>query len=242
MNTTELYLDLMKRVLTGEIYDDACMLSGRFDPALRRQGMDHPATALTKVGWERLDNIESCIRDVINSGVPGDVVEAGVFRGGAVIFMRACLEALGDSERSVHVCDSFEGFPQERAAIDRGIDFRWDHTYSVESVRANFAKFQLLDDRVRFVEGWFDQSLTTAPIESIAVLRADGDLYTSTKDILNALYPKVSPGGYVIIDDYGDIPGCRQAVSEYRAAHNIRDEIRIVDWTGAYWKKACLSG
>jgi O-methyltransferase len=69
------------------------------------------------------------------------------------------------------------------------------------------------------------------------VLRLDGDLYESTMDALTALYPKLSPGGYAIVDDYGAIPACRQAVHDYRDAHGITEPIQEVDWTGAYWQR-----
>jgi len=90
---------------------------------------------------------------------------------------------------------------------------------------------------VRFLKGWFRDTLPAAPIERLAVLRLDGDMYQSTMDTLVNLYPKVSQGGYVIVDDYGAIPACRQAVNDYRAANGITEEIRDIDWTGIFWQK-----
>ena len=74
-------------------------------------------------------------------------------------------------------------------------------------------------------------------MERLAVLRLDGDLYESTMDALVSLYPKVEAGGYIIIDDYNDIAACRQAVTDYRSAHRITEDIVNVDWTGVYWRK-----
>ena len=108
---------------------------------------------------------------------------------------------------------------------------------TVDDVRSNFARYGLLDDQVEFLVGWFADTLATAPIEKLAVMRLDGDFYESTMDALSALYPKLSVGGYVIIDDYGCIDACRAAVHDYREAHGITDEIKLIDWTGAYWKR-----
>jgi O-methyltransferase len=104
-------------------------------------------------------------------------------------------------------------------------------------VQANFRKFGLLDDRVRFLKGWFRDTLSQAPIKAVAVLRLDGDMYESTMDALTHPYPKLSVGGYVIIDDYGTIPACRKAVDDFRESHGIRDEMREIDWTGIYWQR-----
>jgi hypothetical protein len=109
---------------------------------------------------------------------------------------------------------------------------------SQEQVRANFARYDLLDDQVQFLEGWFKDTLPTAPVGALAVLRLDGDYYESTIQILEALYHKVSPGGFVIVDDYGCIEACRQAVTDFRADNAIEDPIVAVDWTGVYWRRS----
>ena len=100
----------------------------------------------------------------------------------------------------------------------------------------NFARYGLLDDRVVFLQGWFKDTLPSAPIEKLALLRLDGDMYESTLDALGNLYPKLSPGGYCIIDDFFLGP-CRLAVEEYRAAHAIEAEMRVIDTCSAYWRK-----
>ena len=109
---------------------------------------------------------------------------------------------------------------------------------SADQVRDNFDRYGLLDERVRFLEGWFADTLSTAPIERLAILRLDGDLYESTMDAFTALYPKLSVGGYVLVDDYGAWEPCRKAVDDYRAAHNITDEITPIDWTGIHWRRS----
>lgn len=107
---------------------------------------------------------------------------------------------------------------------------------SLETVKHNFKKYGLLDARVKFIKGWFKDSLPNAPINKLAILRIDGDMYESTMDALIYLYPKLSVGGYVIIDDMIN-ESCTKAVSDFRMRNNISDKIVEIDWTGAYWKK-----
>lgn len=212
-----------------------------FDPIARGEGRDWPYDAETMVGLKRLDNLEQCVTTVIKDGVPGDLLEAGVWRGGSVIFMRALLEVLGDETRTVWAADSFRGLPPPDPSVsaDRG-DKHHEQPFlavSLDDVRKNLRKYGFLDDRVRFLEGWFSETLPKAPVESLAVLRADGDMYASTMDILVPLYPNVSEGGFVIIDDYGAVPGCRQAVHDFRTANSITDPMLEIDWSGVYWRK-----
>lgn len=207
----------------------------------REVGLDWPAHAETMVGLRRLDNVEHCVTQVIRNQVPGDLVETGVWRGGTSIFMRALLMALGDTQRKVWLADSFQGLPAPNSAEypqDEGLVIDDPLlAVSVDTVKANFARYGLLDDRVEFIVGWFKDTLGQAPIDRIAVLRLDGDLYESTMDSLSALYPKLSIGGYLIVDDYGAIPACRRAVEDYRSANGIQEPIEIIDWTGAYWQR-----
>jgi len=210
---------------------------------LRDDGRDWPSAAETMVGLKRLSSLRDCVSTALREGVPGDLLEAGTWRGGSAIFMRAVLEARGDTGRAVWVADSFQGVPPpdpEKYPADAGDTFwTWDElAVPLEQVKANFAKYGLLDDRVRFLEGWFKDTLPGAPIDSLAVLRVDGDLYESTLDTLRPLYPKVSPGGFVIVDDYGCVPACRQAVDEFREEHSITAPLEKIDWTGVLWRKS----
>ena len=265
-----LYLDLLKRVLTRSIFPEefrpvdphkgtvrrllflplmklfsamGLRLVRRFeyDAERRREGLDWPPDADTMLGLNRLDHLEGCIEDVVRRGIPGDLIETGVWRGGATILMRAALEAFGDGERAVWVADSFRGLPKpDPKQKDDVKDAYWRKPVlaaSLQDVKANFAKYGLLDDRVRFLPGWFRDTLPKAPIDKLAVLRLDGDLYESTMDALEALYPKLSVGGHCIVDDYSIVPGCKRAVDEYRAREGITEEILVVDWGCVYWKR-----
>jgi O-methyltransferase len=211
--------------------------------SIREFGMDWPAQALTMIGKVRLDNIQACVERVLEDDIPGDVIEAGVWRGGATIFMRAILRAYGDTQRKVWVADSFRGLPRPNVAkypADRGYDLSvWRGlAVSADEVRENFRRFQLLDDQVVFLEGWFAETLPVAPIDRLAVLRLDGDLYESTMDALTHLYPRLSPGGFAIVDDYYSAPPCRQAVDDFRRANAIDEEMMRIDWSGAFWRRA----
>lgn len=212
------------------------------DPAGRMEGRDWPPFAETMIGRRRLDNVVECVTSALRDGVPGDLIETGVWRGGSTILMRGILAAWADTGRRVWVADSFQGVPPpdaERYPADREVRLDGIATLevSLEAVRANFAHYGLLDDQVVFLPGWFKDTLAGAPIESLAVMRLDGDLYQSTMDALVALYPKLSVGGYVIVDDYGGIEACRRAVTDYRRAHGIEEPIQAVDWTGVYWRR-----
>jgi hypothetical protein len=241
----QLYLDLLKRCLSNVIYQDHSVLEGKdrpFDLGKRVEGRDWPAQAHTMIGLHRLDNLHFCVEDVLARGVPGDLMETGVWRGGATILMRAILKVNGVTDRLVWAADSFEGLPPPNAdkyPLDKTLTLNQfkELAVSLEQVQLNFRRYNLLDDQVRFLKGWFRDTLPGAPVKRLAVLRLDGDLYESTMDTLVHMYPKVSSGGYVIVDDYGDIPPCRQAVHDYRAQHRIVEEIMPIDASGVFWRK-----
>jgi O-methyltransferase len=209
---------------------------------IRELGRDWPATAETMIGRARLDNVQDCIERVLVDEVPGDLIETGVWRGGATIFMRAVLAAHGVTDRTVWVADSFQGLPEPDVArypADAGdiLSTFEQLAVSAEDVRANFERYHLLDDQVRFLEGWFADTLPTAPIDQLAVVRLDGDMYGSTWDAITVLYPKLSPGGFLIVDDY-HIPACAKAIQDYRTEHAITEPVEQIDADAAFWRKS----
>lgn len=253
------YLDLLKRALTHTCYwpsdidwterpvDDAireavaqALADGDLDMVKsRREGIDWPKFGQTMVGLYRLDNVEHCVQQVIEDDVSGDLIEAGVWRGGVTIFMRGLLAAFDDTARDVWVADSFAGLPPPTLAEDEGDQHHTMKSLAVSraDVVRNFDLYGLLDDRVHFLEGWFADTLPTVRDRSWSVVRVDGDLYESTIDALTNLYPGLSPGGYLIVDDWA-FPPCRKAVEDYRAEHGIDEPIETIDWTGVYWRRA----
>lgn len=193
------------------------------------------------IGSARLRNLRALTEQVLLDGISGDLIEAGVWRGGACILMRGVLKAYGVKDRSVWVADSFEGLPPPDSsypadANDKHSTFE-ELAVSLEQVRENFRVYDLLDDQVHFLKGWFSDTLSQAPIGRLAILRLDGDMYSSTIQTLDALYKKVSVGGFVIVDDY-ILEGCRKAVDDFRRDHRIDDQLQEVDGAAVYWRKS----
>ena len=241
----KLYLDLMENCLLGLIYEDPAQdpwSGGAFDREQRLLGRDWPLKAHSMIGKARMSNLRGAVEHVLTNNVSGDFIETGVWRGGACIFMRAILKAYGVTDRIVWAADSFAGLPSpnaEKYAADAGDKHHeFDElAVSLEQVKANFAAYGLLDDQVRFLKGWFKDTLPDAPVKTLAILRLDGDMYESTMDGLDALYARVSPGGVVIVDDFGAVAACRQATEAFRAARAIDAPIIPIDGIGVYWIK-----
>lgn len=212
-----------------------------YDADARENGRDWPARAESMAGLKRMANTRYCIEQILADDVPGDLIETGVWRGGMSIFMRGVLKAYG-SDRTVWLADSFEGLPRTDTRAyeqDRADDYDYDIlAVGVETVRENFRRYELLDEQVRFLVGWFKDTLPAAPVEQLALMRLDGDMYESTIQALDNLYPKLARGGFCVIDDYGIIPACKRAVTDYRAAHGIGEEIIDIDGWGAYWRRS----
>ena len=197
--------------------------------------------AYSMIGKARMDNLEFCLDCIRQENIPGDLMETGVCRGGAVIFMQGYLKAWDMRGRTVWAADSFEGLPRPTLEQDAGMDFSKEGfpvlAIDEERVKAAFARYGLLNDNVAFLKGWFCDTLPTAPVEELALLRLDGDLYSSTMDALTACYHKVVPGGFVIVDDYGLSP-CRKAVEDFRREQGITEELISIDPASVYWRKA----
>jgi SAM-dependent methyltransferase len=185
-DSIHLYLDLMKKSLMNLIYDNDSdmMRGGQYEKELKLYGGIWPSIAHTMIGLPRLNNIQFCIEDILAKNIPGDLIETGVWRGGATIFMRAALKAYRITDRTVWVADSFEGLPPTE--YEKDLNLRLDKVdclaVSLEDVQSNFSKYGLLDEQVRFLKGWFKDTLPIAPIEQLAILRLDGDWYESTMD------------------------------------------------------------
>lgn len=247
----ELYLDLLKKSLTATLYASEPDHDQSSQAKFLKGFVAHyiHGSALTMLPTVRLNHLQSCLIDVINRSIPGDVIETGVWRGGATIFMRGILKALGIEDRNVWVADSFEGLPlsdgekfplEAQAHAGPFMTKVLNHlAVDVDEVKRNFEVYGLLDDQVRFLKGWFSETLPGAPIDKLALMRLDGDLYDSTRDALVSLYDRLSPGGYVIVDDYGEDSWtyCRQAVDEFRAERGIFDPLLRVDSRCYYWQR-----
>ncbi len=246
----ELYLDLLKRSLTNTIFEDEPDIDDdEFRFTMRRAEHYVNSYAVSMIPLARFDNMQRCIDSILRGGIPGDLIEAGVWRGGAAIFMRGALKAYGVTDRLVWAADSFEGLPAPdadrfplEAQVQSGPVIQKAYrnlAAGLEEVKRNFAAYGLLDDRVRFLKGWFKDTLPSAPIASLSLMRLDGDFYESTRDGLVSLYDRLSIGGYVILDDYGEDTWtyCRKAVDEFRSDRHIEDPLIQVDSKCSYWRR-----
>jgi len=246
----ELYLNLLKRSLTNTIFDrEPDIDDDEFRFTMHRVSHYVESDAVSMIPLARFDNIQKCIGEIIRDGVPGDLIEAGVWRGGAAIFMRGALKACGVTDRLVWAADSFEGLPEPdaelfplEAKVQSGpvIQKAYNNlAVGLEEVKRNFAAYGLLDDQVRFLKGWFKDTLPSAPIATLSLMRLDGDFYESTRDGLNSLYNRLSIGGFVILDDYGEDSWtyCRKAVDEFRSERQIEDPLIAVDSKCSYWRR-----
>jgi O-methyltransferase len=224
-------------LITRELPDD-------FQRSWRVDGSDWPANGLTMIGLRRLDDLQRCVESVVADGIEGDLIEAGVWRGGASILMRATLDSLGAEGRTVYLADSFQGFPEpESEGADRELELHMSAidylAPAMEDVQSYFERFGC-GRGVEFVPGFFEETMERLRGRKWSVIRLDADSFTATGLALDALYPGLSVGGYLIIDDYfhPHLPVCRQAVQEFRRAYGVTEPIERIDWTGARWRRS----
>ena len=209
----------------------------------RVSGRDWPLRGLTMVGLQRLDDLQRCVESVVADRSKGDLIEVGTWRGGASILMRATLDSLGDDERIVWLADSFEGFPaadHESFPEDAEADDLSSNGFlaaPLDQVQDYFRRFGC-ERGVEFVPGFFSETMPGLRGGRWSVVRLDGDSYESTWLALESLYPRLSAGGYLIVDDYRFVAECRRAVDEFRSEHGIDEPIEDVDWTCVRWRRA----
>ncbi len=210
--------------------------------SLYEEGRTIPHCGTTMIGRKRLKNIRYCIEQILRDDIAGDLIETGVWRGGAAMYMRAVLKTHSVDNRTVWVADSFQGLPapdpKNPADENDLLHLRSSRVVSQSEVESHFRSYGLLDSQVQFLPGWFEDSLKTPPQIALALLRIDCDLYSSTYTVLTKLHDLVADGGYVIVDDYGAIPACRLAVDNFRRLRNISDPIVEIDHTGIYWRRS----
>lgn len=195
--------------------------------------------AYTLTGPERLFNLIEAVRHVERHGISGDIVECGVWRGGSMMAVAMTLLRLGNSNRHLHLLDTFEGMPapdhdrdvslQGKSAVPEwegqknadGTGSTWCYA-SLDEVRAALDSTGYPSSQLHFVKGLVEDTLPEAAPERISILRLDTDFYESTRHELNHLFPLLEHGGVLILDDYDYWGGARQAVDEYLAEHEIR--------------------
>jgi len=185
---------------------------------------------------------------LVRAGITGDLVECGVWRGGSTMVMAMSMLHFGDASRTIHLFDTFDGMTRpgdlDRSAISGApVLGRWEAARrpdggndwgraDLDDVRTNLGLTQYPADQFRFYVGDVAKTLPAAILGDIAILRLDTDFYDSTKIEMETLYPKVVPGGFLILDDYGHFTGARRAVDEYFGAAAVPPFLHRLDYTG----------
>lgn len=236
----DLYFDLLRDILLNVFYQnlvDKCLAHGEEYSWAGR-------FCYSGIGFDGLNNIRYCCEDVIANKIPGAFLEAGVWRGGASIYM-AAISKFWKEDRKVWVLDGFQGMPKPNPNCPHEITDYSDLTglvVSLAEVRQAFSKFNVLEKAI-FVPGWFHDSVPELEVDQISVLRLDNDYYESTLLTIKKFYPKVPVGGWIIIDDYDCVPGAKTAIDQFRDEFQIKDQMYRMNKTGntgVYWKKSAL--
>jgi len=219
-----------------------------WDRAPRRRDLRHPRSywhamrlhhRLLREGYTMTSSrrgraLQRLARRLDHDGVPGALVDCGVWNGGSTVLLS---EASPD--RDVWAYDSFEGLP-EAGPLDGPESTSWtgECLGAEEKLREGFRRYAS-PERLHVVKGWFDQTFaaTADDVGPVALLHADGDWYESVMLTLRTFYPRVSPGGFVVIDDYGAWPGAKRAVDEFRQEVGETAPMVSADFTGRYWRK-----
>lgn len=241
-NSCLLDIEELKRAVSGHLHlggdtpFESFNALSHYDRENSRWRIDREQVPMSLLSKGQLDLIDWAVNDLAARKVPGDLIEAGVWRGGAVILMRALLDAYFLHDRQVIAADSFSGIPKNTQFKHDPVDLwedRWEA--SLDEVKENISSFGLLDERIEFVEGYFADTLPALANRNFALVRLDSDSYDSVLTSLEHLYPRLSSGGIIIVDDW-HLPGCRFAVDHYRAAQGITEEMQANSGNG-YWIK-----
>jgi O-methyltransferase len=211
---------------------------------LFRQSVECTASSV-----ERLYALYTAVKYVVASGIPGDVVECGVWRAGNCMLAALTLQLLRDDTRWVWLYDTFSGMSQPTGR-DRDVyggmakDMKnemftaegrptpFQFIASLDDVTANMASTGFPAERTRYVEGRVEDTIPGTRPEQIALLRLDTDWYESTAHAMRHLYPLLAPGGVLLLDDYGDWPAVREAVHECLAERDEELMLHRIDNTG----------
>jgi O-methyltransferase len=204
--------------------------------------------AATMTSAERLYGLYKAVEYIVCAGIAGDFVECGVWRGGSLMMMALTLQRFGGPPRRLHAFDTFEGMPppgprdvrhdtgkpasELLAEEPRSEDSAIWALAPIDVVRANLTATGHSPELTVFHPGLVEQTLPAEAPARIALLRLDTDWYESTKHELIHLYPRLAPGGVLIIDDYGHFRGARQATDEYFSESGTSILLNRIDYSG----------
>jgi O-methyltransferase len=222
--------EIRTKFLNGDKLTDD-VIQQTIDTTPQHPDINWGGTGFSLLPWTAIEHLDFAIRDTISRNVEGDFLETGAWRGGACIVAKSIYNEIAP-DKKVYVADSFEGLPKPTGEypVDNG-DTHYLSDFmkvSLEQVKENFNKFDLIDDNLIFVKGWFRDTMPKLNIDKLSILRLDGDMYESTIQVLDVMYSKLSSGGYCIIDDYHH-QTCKVAIHDFRTKHNITEPIVKVD-------------
>jgi hypothetical protein len=210
-------------------------------------------TPYTLTSPERIFSLMEAVTHVTRQKIPGTIVECGVWRGGSMMATALTLRSLNCADRDLYLFDTFEGMTKPvdmdidasgNAAIDEftreqlGEDSSSICYASLNEVKSAMASTGYNKDRIHFIRGKVEETIPSQAPESIALLRLDTDFYESTRHELEYLFPRLSPGGILIVDDYGAWQGARKATDEFIARHAPGLFLSRIDDTGRLAVKA----
>ena len=184
------------------------------------------------------------VETIHRENIKGDIVECGCWRGGSSAIMLKRAREL-NMDCHIYIYDSFEGLPPAREVAIDGLKAQKAREKELAWLKADYEdvveimeKLNIYDDRVHIVKGWFDQTTPHSPARQVALLHSDGDLYESTRTVLESFYHKVNKGGFVVNNDYGEVwIGAKKAMDEFVAQHCPGTPIRLIAGGGAYLRK-----
>lgn len=200
----------------------------------------------TMTSPERVYGLRAAVRYIVENGIAGDVVECGVWKGGSMMAVARTLLQLRDASRHLYLFDTFEGMPAPTTAdVDHTGESAqsWlsrskkkeDSVWAIaplEGVQKALSTVGYDASKIRFVKGRVEDTIPREAPERIALLRLDTDWYESTRHELVHLFPRLSPGGVIIIDDYGHWQGARKATDEYLREYKVPLLLNRIDYTG----------
>jgi hypothetical protein len=204
-------------------------------------------TPYTLTSAERLFSLIEAVRYITRRKIPGSIVECGVWRGGSMMAAALALRSLNSAERDLYLFDTFEGMPRPTAEdvhhtgtpaikvfteLQTGEDSSSECEATLPEVQAAMTLSGYDPRRIHYVQGKVEATIPRHAPEHIALLRLDTDWYESTRHELEHLYSRLSPGGILIIDDYGDWQGARKATDEFIASHAPDLFLSRIDYTG----------
>jgi O-methyltransferase len=232
------FYSLYYRNLTGHYLQNVSLSHPMsFLNSFRMMRLVYRVRGYTAVFVPRLVALYKLSEEINQRSMPGDIVECGVYNGGSAAIMAALCEKTPVS-RSVWLFDSFEGLPKptDKDGDEAPAYEGWCHG-DLSKVKEVLRKLRIPESRIHIVKGWFRDTFPKVEIPKIAILHIDADWYESVKLCLEKFYDSVQPGGYIVLDDYGDWQGCRIATDEFlkKRVHDVK--LIQVDYTGFYFQK-----